>query len=553
MTGTLGFVLSLLVILGTRLALGERAFAAWGWRVPFLLSILLLALSLWIRLSMSESPVFQEMKAERRDSGSPLSEAFGQWRHAKIALEALFGLVAGFGVIWYTTQFYVLLFLTQTLKVDPVTANVMVVIGIVLASPFFVVFGALSDRIGRKWMVLTGILVAGLSLFPIFSALTHFANPALERALRQAPVVVRADPADCQFQFNPTGTKTFTSACDLAKARLVAASVNYRNEAAPAGTVAEVRIGGTTIPSFSRAGLSPAEIAAGTRAFNGAVTAAIAAAGYPAGADPAAMNRPAIVALVFLLVFLLAFTYGPVAALLIDLFPARIRYTGMSVPYHLGTGWFGGLTPAIAFPGRLVGRHLLRAVVSHARRAHHGCHRRLRHPGPPQRRSLGVAARSCPTAAISPSPWTCVRRTRSWRPRSRSRYCANPTSSVLPPRAPCRCSSILAVATCMAVLLRHVRWGSAQEITRIRDQHLWEPPAGLIPPPIRRATPVADGAVAGHARLVAVRSCRMRAGRRHGRLARARPAARPPPGSLRSLWRRSSGSRRRRGSGHRAR
>lgn len=348
-TGTLGFVLSLLVILGTRLALGEPVFAAWGWRVPFLLSILLLALSLWIRLSLSESPVFQEMKAEQRESGSPLRETFGQWRHAKLALQALFGLVAGFGVIWYTTQFYVLLFLTQTLKVDPVAANVMVVIGIVLASPFFVVFGALSDRIGRKWMVLAGILVAGLSLFPIFSALTHFANPALERALRQAPVVVRADPADCQFQFNPTGTKTFTSACDLAKARLVAASVNYRNEAAPAGTVAEVRIGGTTIPSFSRAGLSPEEIAARTRAFNGAVTAAIVAAGYPAAADPAAMNRPAIVGLVFLLVFLLAFTYGPVAALLIELFPARIRYTGMSVPYHLGTGWFGGLAPAIAF------------------------------------------------------------------------------------------------------------------------------------------------------------------------------------------------------------
>lgn len=348
-TGTLGFVLSLLVILGTRLAVGEPAFAAWGWRVPFLLSVLLLALSLWIRLSMSESPVFQAMKAERRESGSPLAETFGQWRHARIALRALFGLVAGFGVIWYTTQFYVLLFLTQTLKVDPVTANVMVVIGIVLASPFFVAFGALSDRIGRKWMVLTGILVAALSLFPIFAALTHFANPALERALRQAPVVVRADPADCRFQFNPTGTKTFTSACDLAKARLVAGSVNYRNEAAPAGTVAEVRIGGVTIPSFSRAGLSPAEIAGRTRAFNGAVTAAIAAAGYPASADPAEMNRPAIVGLVFLLVFLLAFTYGPVAALLIEMFPARIRYTGMSVPYHLGTGWFGGLTPAIAF------------------------------------------------------------------------------------------------------------------------------------------------------------------------------------------------------------
>ncbi len=348
-TGTLGFVLSLLVILGTRTALGEPTFAAWGWRVPFLLSILLLALSLWIRLSMAESPVFQEMKAERRESGSPLAETFGQWRHAKIALQALFGLVAGFGVIWYTTQFYVLLFLTQTLKVDPVTANVLVVLGIVLASPFFVAFGALSDHIGRKWMVLAGILAAALSLFPIFSALTHFANPALEQALQQAPVVVRADPADCQFQFNPTGTKVFTSSCDLAKARLVAASVNYRNEAAASGAVAEVRIGDTVISSFSRAGLSAADAAAKTAAFNAAVSAGIAAAGYPAKADPAAINRPAVVGLIFLLVFLLALAYGPVAALLIELFPARIRYAGMSVPYHLGTGWFGGLTPAIAF------------------------------------------------------------------------------------------------------------------------------------------------------------------------------------------------------------
>ncbi len=348
-TGTLGFVLSLLVILATRTATGEAAFAAWGWRIPFLVSILLLGLSLWIRLSMAESPVFKEMKAEGRVSGSPLAESFGQWPNAKLVLQALFGLVAGFGVVWYTTQFYALLFLTQTLKVDAVTANILVVVAILLASPFFVAFGALSDRIGRKWLVLSGILAAALSFFPIFAALTHYANPALERALQQSPVVVRADPADCQFQFNPTGTKTFTSSCDVAKARLVQASVNYRNEAAPPGSVAEVRVGATVVPSFDRRGLQPAEAAARTTAFSRDLAAAIAGAGYPTRADPAAINKPAVVGLIFLLVFLLAMAYGPVAALLIELFPARIRYTSLSVPYHLGTGWFGGLTPAIAF------------------------------------------------------------------------------------------------------------------------------------------------------------------------------------------------------------
>lgn len=348
-TGTLGFVLSLLVILATRLSVGEAAFAAWGWRIPFLVSILLLGLSLWIRLSMSESPVFREMKAEGRVSATPLRESLGEWTNARVVLQALFGLVAGFGVVWYTTQFYVLLFLTQTLKVDGVTANILVVVGITLASPFFLVFGALSDRVGRKWIVLAGVTAAALSFFPVFAALTHYANPALERALRQAPVVVRADPADCQFQFNPTGTKSFTSSCDVAKAQLVQASVDYRNEAAPAGSVASVRIGDVEVSSFDRAGLSTPEAAARSAAFGRELGAAIAAAGYPTRADPAAINRPAVVGLIFLLVFLLAVAYGPVAALLIELFPARIRYTSMSVPYHLGTGWFGGLTPAIAF------------------------------------------------------------------------------------------------------------------------------------------------------------------------------------------------------------
>ena len=348
-TGTLGFLLSLVVILGTRLFVGESDFAAWGWRIPFLISILLLALSLWIRMSMRESPVFAEMKAAGRASKAPLTEAFARWSNLRIVLSALFGLVMGFGVIWYTTQFYALLFLTQTLKVDGMTANVLMVTAVVLASPFFIVFGALSDRIGRKWLVLTGIMLAALCLLPIFRGLTHYANPALEQALARSPVTVIADPADCQFMFNPTGTKTFLSSCDIAKSRLVAASVDYANEAAPAGSIAVVRIGDTTLPSVDRRGLSPTDAAARVAAFSKDVATAIQTAGYPTRADPAQIDKPMVILLLFLLVFLLAIAYGPVAALMVEMFPARLRYSSLSLPYHIGTGWFGGLTPAIAF------------------------------------------------------------------------------------------------------------------------------------------------------------------------------------------------------------
>lgn len=348
-TGTGGFLLSLLVILLTRLSLGEPAFAAWGWRVPFLLSIILLAVSVWIRMSLEESPVFARMKAEGRTSKAPLSESFGRWDNLKIVLISLFGLIAGFGVVWYTTQFYVLLFLTQTLKVDGLTANLLVMTALTLATPFFVVFGSLSDRIGRKKIVLGGILLAGLSFFPVFKAITHYANPALEQALAKSPVVVSADPNDCSFQFNLTGTSKFTSSCDVAKARLVAASVNYTNEAAPRGTAATVRVGDRTITSFDAKGLPPAELDAKNKAFTGELSAAIQAAGYPAKADPAQINKTMIVLLTFVLVLFLTMAYGPVAAMLVEMFPTKIRYSSLSLPYHLGTGWFGGLTPTIAF------------------------------------------------------------------------------------------------------------------------------------------------------------------------------------------------------------
>jgi MFS family permease len=348
-TATGGFILSLIAVLITRLSVGEAAFAAWGWRIPFLISIILLGASVWIRMSLHESPVFARMRAEGKVSKAPLSEAFGHWSNVKIVLAALFGLVAGFGVVWYTAQFYVLLFLTQTLKIDGVTANIIMIVVLTMALPFFVFFGTISDRVGRKWIVLSGIMLAALAFFPVFKGLTHFGNPALERALANAPVVVSADPQECQFQFNLTGTSKFTTSCDIAKSRLVALSVNYANEPAAAGAPAVVRVGSVEIPSVDAKGKTPAEIDAATKAFSAQLTAAIQKAGYPAKADPAEVNRPMVVLLAFILVFFLAMAYGPVASMLVELFPARIRYSSLSVPYHIGTGWFGGLAPTIGF------------------------------------------------------------------------------------------------------------------------------------------------------------------------------------------------------------
>jgi MFS family permease len=344
-TGTLGFVLSLLAILVTRTITGEDAFAAWGWRVPFLISLILLAVSVWMRLTMRESPVFLKMKAEGTISRAPLMEAFTRWGNLKIVLLA-FVLSSGFGVVWYTSQFYTLVFLTQTLKVSGVTANIVIMLALLFATPFFVLFGWVSDKIGRKKVILTGVALGALAFFPGFHALTHFGNPALERALAASPVVVVADPADCHFQFNLTGTSKFTSPCDIAKAQLVAASVEYSNEAAPGGA-ASVRIGAASIPAPVVAGLPAAEAVQKTDAFAKELRAAVAKAGYPTGA--AAESSPVMLTvIVFLLVFCLAIAYGPVPAFLVELFPARIRYSSLSLPYHLGTGWFGGLVPTIA-------------------------------------------------------------------------------------------------------------------------------------------------------------------------------------------------------------
>ena len=348
-TATLGLFLSLVVILGTRTLMGEAEFGDWGWRIPFLVSILLLGVSVWIRLSLSESPAFQKMKAEGKTSRAPLSESFGQWKNLKIVILALIGLTAGQAVVWYTGQFYALFFLTQQLKVDAVTANLLIAAALLIGTPFFVVFGTLSDRIGRKPIIMLGCVLAVLTYFPAFKALTEAANPDLAAAQARNKVVVLADPAECSFQFNPTGTAKFTSSCDVAKQVLAARSVSYDNEAAPAGAPAVIKGGETTIASYASRGIPADEARAKDAAFKKAVAETLKAEGYPAHADPAKINMVMLVVVLTYLVILVTMVYGPIAAMLVEMFPTRIRYTSMSLPYHIGNGWFGGLLPTMAF------------------------------------------------------------------------------------------------------------------------------------------------------------------------------------------------------------
>ena len=348
-TATLGLFLSLVVILGVRQYLGEAEFAAWGWRIPFLLSIVLLGISVWIRLQLQELPAFQRMKADGTGSKAPLKEAFGTWRNAKVAIFALLGSTAGQAVVWYTGQFYALFFLTQTLKMDSTTANILIAVSLAIGTPFFIVFGWLSDKIGRKPIILGGCLLAAITYFPLFQALTGAVNPDLAAAQASAPVTVVADPSTCSFQFNPVGTAQFTSSCDIAKGFLARNSVNYKNEPAPAGTPARVKIGTQEIASFEGGGLAADALRTQTAAFNKAMTDAIRAHGYPAAADPAKTNKTFAVAILTLLVIYVTMVYGPIAAQLVELFPTRIRYSGMSLPYHIGNGWFGGFLPTTAF------------------------------------------------------------------------------------------------------------------------------------------------------------------------------------------------------------
>lgn len=345
-TATLGLLLSLVVILGCRMSMDKESFEAWGWRIPFLLSVVLLGISVWIRLKLNESPLFQKMKTEGKLSKAPLTESFARWGNLKLVIIALIGLTAGQAVVWYTGQFYALFFLTQVLKVEGQTANIMIGAALVFGVPFFVVFGALSDRIGRKPIILAGCLLAVLTYFPLFSALTHFANPALEAARERAPIVVVADSETCSFQFNPVGTAAFTSPCDVAKSALAKRGIPYDNAQLPAGGAARIEVGDIAVPAFDATGDADGSMRG---AFDAALGEALLEAGYPAAADPDAINYPMVVFILFILVLYATMVYGPIAAILVELFPTRIRYTSMSLPYHLGNGWFGGFLPTVSF------------------------------------------------------------------------------------------------------------------------------------------------------------------------------------------------------------
>ncbi len=344
----MGLLLSLIVILSVRTIVGAEAFAEWGWRIPFLLSIVLLGISVWIRMQLHESPLFQEMKDNGKLSKSPLTESFFS-KNGRIVLLALLGATAGQAVVWYAGQFYAMYFLTQSLKVDSTTTWLMIGAALLIGTPFFVFFGWLSDKIGRKKIIMAGCLIAALTYFPLFKALTHYANPAVAEAAQSHPAVVIADPGTCSFQFDPVGKKKFTSSCDIATAALAKAGVPYTVQAAPAGTVAAVMIGDTRVDSYEATGLAKDAATAAATAFSEPLKAALTAASYPEKADESRINKPMVILILTILVLYVTMVYGPIAAWLVELFPTQIRYTSMSLPYHIGNGWFGGFLPTISF------------------------------------------------------------------------------------------------------------------------------------------------------------------------------------------------------------
>ena len=349
-TATMGLFAALLVVIGFRTLLGEETFGGFGWRLPFLVSILLLGVSMWIRLQLSESPVFLKMKEEGKTSKAPLTEAFLRWPNLKVVLIALFGAAMGQAVVWYTGQFYVLFFLEKMMKVDGATVNVLLAVSLALGTPFFVFFGWLSDKIGRKWIIMAGCALAAITYFPLFGALTNAANPALAAAQVASPVRVSAHDADCSVQFDPIGRNKFDAkSCDIAKSYLAKNGISYTNVEAPAGTIASVSVGNRMLVAPDPAEVTGPARAAAITAYQGELAAALAEAGYPAKADPAAINKPLVVLILWFMVILVTMVYGPIAALLVELFPSRIRYTSMSLPYHIGNGWFGGFLPTTAF------------------------------------------------------------------------------------------------------------------------------------------------------------------------------------------------------------
>jgi MFS family permease len=348
-TATVGLMLALMVILGTRINVGEKEFAAWGWRIPYAMSGVLLAVSVWIRLKLSESPAFARMKSEGKTSKAPLTESFGQWGNLKIVILALLGATAGQAVVWYTGQFYSLFFLQSFLKVDGPTANVLIAISLIIGSPFFIVFGSLSDRIGRKPIIMAGCLLAVLTYFPLFNGLTTYANPKLQAAIQKSPVTVEAPPGDCNLILNLTGTAKFFTACDLSRTFLANAGVNYDKTETAGTAVATVKVGDKSILGYDGKAANAKEEKA---RFEKEVREALNGAGYPAKADPIPTfsgNWWMIVAILTIMVIYVTMVYGPIAAMLVEFFPTRIRYTSMSLPYHIGNGWFGGFLPAISF------------------------------------------------------------------------------------------------------------------------------------------------------------------------------------------------------------
>lgn len=348
-TATLGLFLSLGVVMLVQLKIGDKAFADWGWRVPFAISLLLLIVSVWIRLQLSESPIFQKMIDEGRGSKKPWADSFGKAKNLGLVITALLGLTAGQAVVWYTGQFYALFFLGKTLKVDSFSTNLYIAIALALATPFFIFFGWLSDKIGRKWIILSGCLIAACSYNFLFHTLTIAANGALDKAVVASPVTVSADPANCSIQFDPVGKAVFNTSCDVATSYLAKAGIPYKRVDAPAGSIAKIRIGAVSIDSFAGDKLDKKAFKAANEKWGKTVSAAIKKAGYPAKADPAKMNVPVVIGVLFALVFLVTMVYGPIAAMLVEMFPTAVRYTSMSLPYHIGNGWFGGFLPFIGF------------------------------------------------------------------------------------------------------------------------------------------------------------------------------------------------------------
>ena len=348
-TATIGLMLALMVILGTRLYVGEKDFAVWGWRIPYAMSGILLIISVWIRLRLNESPAFSRMKAEGKTSKAPLTESFGQWANLKIVILALVGATAGQAVVWYTGQFYALFFLQTFLKVDGPTANVLIALSLIIGTPFFIVFGTLSDRIGRKPIIMAGCLIAALTYFPLFNALTTYANPKLQAAIKTSPVTVVANAPECNLILNLTGTAKFSTPCDLSRTFLANSGVNYDKVDGPAGTVTAVKVGDKSVVAYD--GKAPTAKEDKAR-FEKEVREALNAAGYPAKADPipaGSYNWWMIILILTIMVIYVTMVYGPIAAMLVEFFPTRIRYTSMSLPYHIGNGWFGGFLPAISF------------------------------------------------------------------------------------------------------------------------------------------------------------------------------------------------------------